>query len=524
MSFIQRLKGLLFLFLFILPVNIFAQKTAVAEHGMVAAPTPEAAQAGASILKMGGNAFDAAAATAFALMVTDPAMCSLGGRAQILMYRNDGKIFGIDGATQEPLHVGKPAGKGYGYRTCPVPGAPAALAEMVLKFGTLPLKTLLQPAIKLAREGFIFKQDYGAFFPKYGRHFREFSGTANYFLNKDGSFFTAGGRFIQKELAETLERIAENGVGDLYRGKLAEAIVRDMHSNGGLITAEDLANYRCNTGRIVRGSYRGFQLVSRGDQCDGASLIETLQILEHFSLARYSPSDPEYIHILAQSIYTASIDENLADWLQVTKALADRRAREIELTRLLPVPLKNGAAKDGETNHLSVVDADGNAAAITQSLGPTFGSKVVNPKLGFFYAYSYDMNDNPVPLRRDKTEQSPTLVLKEGKLFLVLGSAGGSRIPPSIIQTIVNVIDHKMNLQEAVFAPRVFFANGELRIESVNSTASEKSALEKLGYHVKLYRKLDGYFAKVHAILIDAKNRKLVGTADPRDYGAAIGY
>jgi gamma-glutamyltranspeptidase/glutathione hydrolase len=521
----ERLFGFLTLIFLSVGVLSAAQHYAEGEKAMVVASTPEAAQAGLSILRLGGNAVDAAAATAFALMVTDPAMCSLGGRSQIMIHLSGGKVIGLDGTTQAPRLALKPAKAGEGYRTCPVPGSPAALEEMVVRYGSLPLKTILGPAIRLAKEGFVINKAYHEFFRKYGASFRLYPGTALHFLKEDGTFFVEGEKFCQPALARTLEAIAAEGSGAFYRGKLAEAIVQDMISHGGLIKRDDLAQYKTLPGKVLEGSYRGYQVLSRGDQCNGASTIETLHILEQFPPQEFKPGDPQWLHLLAQATYIGNADEYLPDWQQTSKALAARRMREIDKARALPVPVQpKDIQSKAETTHLSVIDEKGNMVALTQSIGPSFGSKVVNPELGFFYAYSYDMNDEPLPYQREKTSQSPTIVLKSGKPFLVLGSAGSSRIPASIVQTVVNIIDLQMALEKAISSPRLFLTDQELRLESFGLPETTLQKLKGLGYSLKLYDGLQEYFGRVHAIHIDEAGRKVYGAADPRGYGAAAGY
>jgi gamma-glutamyltranspeptidase/glutathione hydrolase len=508
--------------LFFAPVA--AQKYATSGAGMVAAPTREAAEAGVSVLRRGGNAVDAAAASALALMVTDPAMCSLGGRSQILIYLRGGKFVGIDGATQSPGAAVPAARLGHGYGTVPIPGSPAALEQMVESYGTLPWKTLMQPAIRLAKEGFLINREYHQAFRRYGENFRLYRGTAKNFLKSDGSYYSEGELLLQPALARTLEAIAEKGSSVLYRGDLAASIVRDMEKNRGWVRPEDLEQYRPQPGEIVRGTYRGYSIVSRGGQCDGASVIQMLHILEHFDLSQLHGDRSKYLHLMAQVLYLGNGDEHLPDSQQVSRAHAARRIGEIDFTRRLPNPSRPpDEGREGETNHLSVVDSSGNAVSITQSIGPSFGSKSAHPDLGFFYAYSYDMNDDPVPRQREKTSQSPTMVMRGGHPFLVLGSAGSSRIPGSIVQTIVNVIDHGMNLREALAAPRCFPNGRELRLESIGTTAEVVSNFERLGFQVRRYSSLDGYFGRVHAILFDGETRMLHGAADPRDSGAAIG-
>jgi gamma-glutamyltranspeptidase/glutathione hydrolase len=497
------------------------QRLAQGTEFMVAAPTPEAMEAGRAVLQNGGNAVDAAAATAFALWVTDPLMSSVGGRAQILIRMADGAVVGIDGATQAPLRVDEPADLGHGYRTVPIPGAPAALEEMLRDYGTRSLAQLLEPAIRLAEEGFVIKADAHDALRTYQDRLTLYPGTRAHFYKPDGSPYTQGDTLRQPALAETLRAMAEGGTDALYRGPLADAFVADMEEHGGLVRHDDLAQYQPRVGEVVHGEYRGHEIVARGGNCDGASVIEMLQMLEHFDLLAYDRDDPEYIHILSQALYIGQTDEHVPDWIQVSKAHAARRVLEIDLDRALPIATREGSG--GDTNHLSVVDGEGNAVAITQSIGPNFGSKVVNPELGFFYAYSYDMNDDPVPFQREKTSQSPTMILDGGTPFLVLGSAGSSRIPGSIVRTAVNVIDHQMSLWDAVEAPRWFIAEDGLRIESGELSAEALGGLRNLGYELQGYEGRDGYFARVHVVMADHDTGLLWGVSDPRDLGAAGG-
>jgi gamma-glutamyltranspeptidase/glutathione hydrolase len=253
-------------------------------------------------------------------------------------------------------------------------------------------------------------------------------------------------------------------------------------------------------------------------------VIEMLQILEHFDLARHGFDDPVYLHLLAQAIYIGHMDESLPDWLQVSRELAARRAREIERTEALPLSIKPEEPRLGDTNHLSVIDEGGNAVSLSQSIGPAFGSMVANPELGFLYAFSYDMNEEPIPYLREKTSQCPTIVMDGAGPFLILGAAGSSRIPASIVQTIVNVIDHKMGLDEAVSSARVFIADTELRLEGHKLSESTVSRLEELGYDMNVFEHLDGWFGRVHAILVDAESKKIYGAAGPRDWGDAGGF
>lgn len=506
-----------------LPAGAAQQRVAQGTRFMVAAPTPEAVQVGVRVLEEGGNAVDAAAAVAFALVVTDPAMASLGGRSQILLRLADGRFVGIDGATQAPLGVDEPARVGHGYRTVPIPGTPAALEQMLAEYGTLSLAQVLEPAIRLAEEGFVVKEDLHEAFRRYQETLVLYPGTRRHFFKPDGSPYSRGERFVQPALARTLRILAREGTAALYRGELARSFVSDMQRNGGLVTLDDLARYRPRAGEIVEGSYRGYRVVARGGNCDGASVIQMLQMLEHFPLARYRPEDPEYIHILAQVLYLGRIDELVPDWIQVSPAHAARRVREIDLERVLPMATRGGETRQGETHHFSVVDSQGNAVAITQSIGPQFGAKAASPELGFFYGYSYDMNDDPVPFKREKTEQSPTMVLAGDRPFLVLGAAGSGRIPGAVVRTVVNVVDHGMTLEDALAAPRWFWAEDGLRMENLGLGEALLDRLRRYGYEVRLYEGRDPYFGSVHAVFLDPATGVLYGAGDPRDHGGGGG-
>jgi gamma-glutamyltranspeptidase/glutathione hydrolase len=498
--------------------------TASSKRAAIAAATPEAVEAALAALRAGGNAVDAAAAAAFALMVTDPAMCSLGGRSQILIRLADGTVSAVDGATRVPGTVGPPALKGEGYQTCAVPGSPAALEEMVRSHGRLPLRVSVQPAIRLARDGFVVSGELHDQLCRHRESLERYPGSARHFLKTDGRCPGEGERLLQPVLARTLEAIADGGAGVLYRGRFARAIARDMATNGGYISEHDLTRYRPLPGVVLKDGYRDLEVLARGDQCDGASVIEALHMLEQYPVAGLERFGFEALHLIAQSIYIATADEHLPDWMQLSRELGLRRGREIDLSRRLPVSVRTSRSpEDGETNHLSVADAEGNAVAITQSIGPILGTKVANPELGFFYAYSYTMNENPVPYQRDKTSQAPTILLREGKPCLVLGSAGSVRIPGSVIQTILNVVDFGMALDQAIAAPRIFLYNNELRIETAGVAADVVSAFERLGYKVRGYDRQDGWFGRVHGVTVDQHDLTLHAAADPRDLGAAGG-
>ncbi|MGH9794362.1 MAG: gamma-glutamyltransferase, partial [Candidatus Acidiferrales bacterium] len=286
------------------------EKFARGRHGMVAASTPYAVAAGARILEQGGNAADAAAATCFALMVTDPAMTSLGGRTQMVIYLADGAVAAIDGATESPAAVPPLAGQGddrRGYQVVPVPGNPAALQMLVSQYGRLKLAQVIQPAIELAENGFAVTPAIAEIFAAEREKLARNLGAAANFLKPDGSTYAAGEIFKQPRLARTLKEIARRGPAALYRGALGKALVKDVTANGGYVRESDLRAYKPLPGVVHRAHYRGYEVLTAGRRAWGGTLVEMLHILNHFEIARGEPTAQE-LEIIARTIAQAIAD------------------------------------------------------------------------------------------------------------------------------------------------------------------------------------------------------------------------
>ena len=441
------------------------------KSGVVATADPLATQAGVRMLELGGNAVDAAVAAAFVLSVVDPSMSGIGGRAVLLLRKADGKFHGIDGATQVPKSF-EPTDKqlpDFGYGTIGVPGALAAYSRALKEFGTLPLHLVLQPAIEFAEKGFILP------FSTIDERLMEFPGSRENFLKPDGSPFLVGQHFVQKELASTLRRIAEQGVEVFYKGEIAKAIVLDMQKNGGFVSSSDLANYRARTLSIVNGNYRGFKLVGTGSPPSGYMLIEALHIMEHFDLKAIDTAG--WSILLCRALKRARQDRDtlpgtpeFRETQMVSKALAADRA--IELSLMKPIEHISPMTGEGEqthTSHLSVVDKEGMIVAMSQSLGPGFGSRVVTPGLGFLYARTMQSNKANIPGSRPRLSQSPFMVLKNGEPFLALGAAGGNRIPSAILNVVSRLIDRGDDIASAMRNPRVHDGNGCPSLENTGS-------------------------------------------------------
>ena len=511
------------------------RQVAQSPRGMVASASKLATEVGARVLAEGGNAVDAAAATAFTLAVTEPTMSGLGGRTSIVIRTPSGEVYGIDGLNQVPRSYrdGAPPG----YSTSAIPGVPAALASAVEKYGSWPLSRIMAPAIRFAEEGFPLPAVEASRFAAAADTLRTFEGSRRYFLKPDGSTYIAGERFVQKDLARTLRGIAEGGANAFYRGWIADSIHADMTRRGGFITRDELAAYEALPAILVRGSYRGHDIVSNYDPAAGHTVIEALHIMERFDL-RSLPA-AEYASIVGQAMQLALSDrprrfgtpEESAKRL-TSKEFAAERAMEVGVPG--PRALAPAGGVDDEpapwwlrpdqdnTTHLSVVDANRMSVALTQSLGPVLGSKLAAPGLGFLYATRL----GSVPGSRPGSTISPTIVTDTaGRLIYVLGGAGDARIISAVIQTLSRAIDQRMSLDRAVAAPRVHpMGRTTLIVERdtrIAWTDAEMARLRSLGFTVETSP--SSFYGRVHAVYIDHDDKRLMGVAEPRGNGGAAG-
>jgi gamma-glutamyltranspeptidase/glutathione hydrolase len=445
-------------------------------------------------------------------------------------------VYGIDGLNQVPrsFRDGAPPG----YATAAIPGVPAAIVHAVEKYGSWPLARIMEPAIRLAEEGFALTPLEATRFAAAADELRTFEGSRRYFLKPDGSTYAPGERFIQKDLGRTLRGIAEGGARAFYRGWIADSIHADMVRHGGFITRDELAGYEALPAILVRGSYRGHDIVSNYDPAAGHVVIEALHIMEHFELGKLPSA--EYASIVGQSMQLALTDRSRGTGSReerarqlTSKEHAAERAKEVEV----PGPgarVPAGDAGEGEpepwwlrpdqdnTTHFSVVDSNRMAVSLTQSLGPVLGTRLASPGVGFLYATRL----GSVPGSRPGSTISPTIVTDPaGRLLYVLGGAGDSRIISAVIQTLSRAIDQQLPLESAVGAPRVH-PTGEtmLRVERDPRrgwTDAEMDRLKALGFTVETSP--SSYYGRVHAIVVDHETRRLIGVAEPRGLGSASG-
>ena len=435
--------------------------------GIVASADPLATAAGVRMLEQGGNAVDAAVATGFALSVVEPSMSGIGGRAVALVRLPNGEFHGVDGMSEVPAGY-SPASESrpdYGYQTIGIPGAVAAWAHLLDRFGTLPLDVVMQPAIELADDGFELP------FSTVDEGLAEYPGASESFLKPDGTPYRLGERFRQPALARTLRRIAATGPETFYRGEIAAAIAADMTANGGFVSREDLAGYAVRPLRIVRGEYRGHQLVATGSPPSGYMLIEALQVLEHVDAAALD--EPAWATMLCRALGLAREDRDTLPGPAVEREdrmlsteWAKQRASHLAVSNDTSNAVGESAdAEPDHTSHLSVIDADGMIVAMTQSLGPEYGSRVATPGLGFLYAVTMGSYKDGAPKTRPNLSQSPIMVLDGDDPMLVLGAAGGGRIPSAIVSVISRWIDRQNSFADAMKKPRVHTGGHCTRLE-----------------------------------------------------------
>lgn len=503
------------------------QQIARSADGMVVTSHPLATEAGTAMLEAGGNAIDAAVAAAFTLAVVDPPMTGLGGRTQVLLRLADGTVAGIDGTTQVPLaYVSDPDDlPDRGYRSIGVPGTVAALTRALDEYGTLPLATVLGPAIHHAEAGFVLQPHQTL--PR-ATDLDQGSAAPLYFAHADGSPYRPGERFRQPVLAATLRAIATGGRDAFYRGEIARRIDADMRAHGGSVRYEDLARYRAEESLLVRGRFRGRDLVASYWPASGATTIEILQILD-----RVRPSasdDAEWADDVARASVRAFADRQAdvdpparkAAWL-TSDSLADGRAREVAADQwLAPV----AEAKESEnTTHLSVGDRWGNAVSMTQSLGNAYGALVASEGLGFLYAMTMGYLGAEEPGQRPGSSQSPIMVLRDGEVEYVLGAAGSRRIISAIVQTLSRTLDQGWPFPVAMGLPRLHPDTTVVTVEDRPTSRWAEDVVRRLrdlGWTVETEDRAT-WFGRIHGLYRDPETGEWVGVADPRRQGVAAG-
>jgi gamma-glutamyltranspeptidase / glutathione hydrolase len=547
-----------------------------AQHAMVTSVQELASQAGVEMLRAGGNAVDAAVATGFALAVVHPQAGNLGGGGFLLLHTAKGKNHFIDFREKAPAaatenmyldaqgNVIPESSKDssvVGYRAIGVPGTVAGMVYAEKQYGKLSIDKVIAPAIKLARDGFrltyedaqeLKNDDYLAQFPESRRIFL-----------RDGNYYHPGEIFRQPELARTLERLAKDP-DTLYHGAMARELAAAIHQGGGLVTAEDLAAYEVKEREPIHGSYRGYDIISAPPPSSGGvALVEILNILEGFDLAKLGNRSGDAIHLEAEAFRRAFYDRadflGDPDYAKVPVAqLIDKKyaaawrdsidPNHASVSKDLKRPsfdqlervaqLRPAASESHNTTHYSVVDAEGNAVAVTTTLNDTFGSRVTAEGLGFLLNDEmddftskpgipnyYGLIQGPAnaigPGKRPLSAMTPTIVLKDGNLFLVLGSPGGPRIITIVANILIGVVDFSLDIQEAVNAPRFHqqWLPDEIVVED-RLSPDTMNILRSKGHKLKI----EHFWGDGECIMVDPKTGERLGASDGRNNGKAVGY
>ena len=500
-------------------------KKLIVKHGVVVSAHPLASMAGMLMLEQGGNAIDAVIATQFALAVVYPDAGNLGGGGFMVAHLSNGRSLALDYRETAPQHSGRdmylnvqgnviPGKSINGHLSSGVPGSVAGLIES-LKYAKLPLRVLIQPAIDLAAKGFILSDADANMFNEIQTDLHKYNTVPNVFEHNVP--WKKGDTLVQKDLAETLKRIRDYGFKGFYEGKTANLIANEMKRGGGIVTIEDLKNYKAKWRTSHVFTYKGYTIEGMPMPSSGGTLLhQIMKMVEGFPLEKYGFESVESVQIMTEAERRAYADRaeymGDADYFKVPeKALVDStylknrmndfvmgKAGSSELIKpgLLP------AKQSEQTTHISVIDNKGNAASVTTTLNNSFGSKTVVGGAGFFLNDEMDdFSAKPgtpnlygavggeansiAPGKRMLSSMSPTIVLKKGKIFLVVGTPGGTTIPTTVFQTIVNIIDFKLSTEEAVYKPRFHhqWLPDQLYVEK-GFPVGVKDSLQRIGYKI----------------------------------------
>lgn len=530
----------------------------IATKAMVVAAHPLAVEAGLKILKTKGNAIDAAVATAAALNAAEPFASGLGGGGFMVIYLADKKkITVINFREKAPAHFypqiftekGEEASL---WRTVKgtavgVPGALAGWDLALRRYGTKSLAEVLQPAIEIAEKGFEISETFSSINKEEYEKILTNAGEKTVYL-KDGLPYEPGDYFRNPELAQTFRLIAQEGTKIFYQGEIAFKIVKAVQEKEGIMTLDDLAHYQAVEVEPLKGQYRGSEIYTIPPPGSGVHLIQLLNMASLWPLAQWGRTSPRYLHHLTEAMRLIFADREAylgdPDFVSIPlqKLLSMESARfKINLIKPNQVLMEyhpeemNREDKIGNTTHLCVIDEKGNAVALTQSINHFFGSGIVPEGTGFllnnhmddFAQTDYGPNA-PGPGRRPASSMAPLLLFQNGKLKLILGSPGGTRIFPTLAEIIINLIDFNLSLDEAIEAPRFFSysQNGRIRPLHLESRFPEEvlKELESYGHKITLREPFDKYFGGAQGILIVKSSGLILGGADSRRDGFGRGY
>tara|TARA_R110002124_G_scaffold284896_1_gene462766 strand:+ start:1456 stop:3147 length:1692 start_codon:yes stop_codon:yes gene_type:complete len=561
-------KSLSILFITILFANCTTTKEdskvvgLIAEKAMVVSARIEASQVGSDILKKGGNAYDAMIATQLALAVVYPQAGNIGGGGFMVHRDNKGNTGALDFREKAPLLSDKdmyldekgnviPGKSSFGVYSSGVPGSVAGIVEVYEKYGSLPFKDLVQPAIDLARNGYKITENQAR---SLNRTRKRFQKANNYKIAYEGEW-KEGDVVKLEEFAQTLERIKDNGRDGFYKGKTADLIVNYVKELGGIITHEDLEKYKAIWRKPIEFDYKGYKIISMTLPASGGiCLAQILKSIEPYDLSKIEHNSTKYIQLLTEAErrsyadrahYLGDMDfvnvpiDSLTDTKYIAKRMStfswDKATKSSDVSHG-----KILGYESNETTHYSIVDQFGNSVSVTTTLNTGYGSKVFVKGAGFFlnnemddfsakpgvpnvYGLLGSAANEIAPEKRMLSSMTPTIVEKDGKLKMVVGTPGGSTIITSVLQNILNVVEYDMGMQESVNKARFHhqWMPDNIRMEPNGFDSITKANLKKLGYEIVERNSL--IIGRVDAILV-LPNGKLEGGADPRGDDAAVGF
>ncbi len=506
--------------------------------GMVISASPFASEAGIAVMKKGGNAFDAAVAVSLVLAVVEPACSGLGGNGFMTAYlAGEKKTVFLDFWTEAPGFAtpenwAKKDPERPGAWTVGIPGEPAGLDHIAKKYGKLPLSELAKPAIKLARDGFPVSRLLAGDISFFRDNMLRYAEPDNVYLSRS---WQEGDILKNPPLAWSLEEFARAGADAFYRGELTDRLIAGINRFGGQFTRDDFNRYRVRTGEPVRGTYRGYEIFSSNlPSSGGTHVVENLNMLENFPLSSWGFDSPERLFTLTE-IFKKSFSDRAAymgDPAYVTvprkgllsKDYAKKLAESITYgSPQTPAPGDPFSFESADTTHFSIVDAEGNMVAQTQTISAFFGSCIVPKGTGIFMNCQLNgMKEDAIkPYKRPISSTSPTLVFKDGKPFAVVGTPGANRIITTVTQLISNLADYGMSMEKALFAPRIFCdRDGKLLYEADFDPETIRT-IKEMGQPVKGLAPLTRYMGGAGGILFE-KDGSLSGAADPRRDGSAL--
>ena len=534
---------------------------AVGRNGVVVSTQQEASEVGLQVLKDGGNAIDAAVAVGYALAVTDPCCGNLGGGGFMLVHLADGTETFINFRETAPLKAYREMYQDEtgelienlstnGYLAVGVPGTVKGLNYALDKYGTLDIKRAIEPAIELAEQGYVLQPGDVEIFEAGKKRLLE-PNVAEIFLQSDNKIYQAGDVLIQSDLADTLKAIAIGGTEAFYRGEIAQKVVAASEANNGILSLEDFASYEVDEYEPVNCNYRGYRVTSSPPPGGGTTVCQMLNILSGYDLKQLGLKTPQSLHHLFSSMLLAFGDRNRylgdPDFVDnptgklLSKQYAEDLREKIAFEAIDPESIyTTDIQKEGtNTTHYSVVDGEGNAVAVTYTINSYFGAGVVAPGTGFILNNEMDDftsklgEENQFGLRqgeanliepgkRPLSSMSPTIVTRDGRVYLVTGSPGGSTIPTTVLQVITNLLDYDMNLNDAVNTPRMHYQGIPNRVLSEPQAITPETfrGLKLRGYNILPFRT----YGAAESILVKADGT-MIGVNDRRKpAGKAVAY